>query len=100
VQLQWYTTSPIHLKNNTKQNKDKNNYNNNENKQSTIDGENYLPMSPSIRLLQVEKKICHHGPSTVPQYSSLTFAITFKDLTNNHYKWLLQLNMTIRPNSK
>jgi hypothetical protein len=31
----------------------------------------------------------------MPQYSSLTFAIAFKDLTNNHYKWLLQPNMTI-----
>jgi hypothetical protein len=89
MQLQWDTTSPIHLKNDTKQNKDKKNYNKNEYKQNTTNGENYLLMGTPIRLLQVETKICHHGPSTMPQYSSWTFAITFKDLTNNHYKWLL-----------
>jgi hypothetical protein len=100
VQLQWYTTSPIHLKNDTKQNKDKNNYNRNEHKQNTTKQENYLLMGASIRLLQVEKKICHRGPSKMPQYSSLTFAIAFKNLTNNHNKWLLQPNMTICPNSK
>jgi len=32
MQLQWYTISPIHLKNDTKLKKDKNNYNNNEHK--------------------------------------------------------------------
>jgi len=95
MQLQWDTTSPIHLKNDTKQNKDKKNYNKNEYKQNTTNGENYLFMGTPIRLLQVETKIYHHGPSTMPQYSSWTFAITFKDLTNNHYKWLLQPNMTI-----
>ncbi len=63
-------------------------------------GENYLLMSASIRLLQLESKIHHLGPSTTPYYSSLTFPITFKDLTNNHYKWLLQANMTIHPYSK
>jgi len=63
-------------------NKNKNNYNNNEHKQNTTNGENYLFMGASIRLLQVETKICHHGPSTMPQYSSLTFAIAFKDHTN------------------
>jgi hypothetical protein len=47
-------------------------------------------MGATIQLLQVETKICHCGPSKMPQYSSLTFAITFKDLTNNHYKSLLQ----------
>jgi hypothetical protein len=32
IQLVWYTTRPIHLNNITEQNKDKNNYNNNEQK--------------------------------------------------------------------
>ncbi len=41
VQLQGFTTSPIHFKNDTKQNKDKNNYNNNEHKQNTTNGKNY-----------------------------------------------------------
>jgi len=50
-------------------------------------------MGVSIQLLQVERKICHPRPSTMPQYSSLTFAITFKDLKNNHCKWLLHSNM-------
>ncbi len=69
--------------------KTKKNYNNNEYKQNTTNRHNYLLMGAPIRLLQVETKICNHGPSIMPQYSSLTFAITFKDLTNNHYKWLL-----------
>jgi hypothetical protein len=34
------------------------------------------------------------------QHSSITFVITFKDVTNNHYKWLSQPNMTICPNNK
>jgi hypothetical protein len=89
VQLQWYTTLHILLKNDTKQNKDKNNYNNNEHKQNTTKRENYLLMGMSIWLLQVEKKIYHCGPSTMPEYSSLTFAIALKDRKNNHYKWLL-----------
>jgi hypothetical protein len=87
------------LKNDFEQNKDKNNYNNNEHKQNTIERENYLPMGGSNRFLQVEKKICHPELSTMPQHSSLTFAIPFKDLTNNHYKWLLP-NITICTNSK
>jgi len=62
--------NPIHLKNDTKQNKDKNNYNNNEHNHNTTKGENYLLMGVSIQLLQLENKICHHGPSTTPQYSS------------------------------
>ncbi len=37
TQLQHYTSSPIHLKNNAKQNKDKNN-NNNEHKRGTTKG--------------------------------------------------------------
>ncbi len=57
--------------------------------QNTIEREIYLLMGASIQLLQVETKICHHGPSKMPQHSSLTFAIAFKDLTDNHYKWLL-----------
>jgi hypothetical protein len=35
VQPQWYATSLIHLKNDAKQNKDKNNYNSNEHKWDT-----------------------------------------------------------------
>jgi len=88
------------LKNDTKQNKHKSNYNNNEHKQNTTKGKNYFLMAASIQLLQVETKICHCGPPKMPQYSSLTFAIAFKDLTNNHYKWLVQLNKTIRRNNK
>jgi len=99
VHVQWYTTIPIHLKNGPEQNKHKNNYNNNEHKQNKIKRENYLLMGGSIWVLQVERKICHPEPSTTSQHSSLTFAIAFKDLTNNHYKWLLP-NMTICTNSK
>jgi hypothetical protein len=62
-------------------------YNNNEHKQNTIKKENYLLMGASLWLLQLENKIWHLGPSTTLQHSSLTFPITFKDLTNNHYKW-------------
>jgi hypothetical protein len=65
-----------------------------------MEGENHLLMGASIRLLQVEFFFCHPRPSTTSQDSSLTFAIAFKDLINNHYNWLLQPNMTIRPNSK
>jgi hypothetical protein len=43
-------------------NKDKNNYNNNEDKQNTIKRENYLFMGVSIQFLQVEKEICHPDP--------------------------------------
>jgi len=86
VQLQWYTISPIHLKHDTKQNKDKNNNNNNEHKQNRIEGENYLFMGASIWLLQGQRIICLPGPPTSSQRSSLTFAIAVKDLTNNHYK--------------
>jgi hypothetical protein len=32
VQVQWYTTNPIHLREDNKESKDKNNYNNNEHK--------------------------------------------------------------------
>jgi hypothetical protein len=39
-------------------------------------------MTASIRLLQIETKICHHEPSKMPQYSSLTFEIAFKNRTN------------------
>jgi hypothetical protein len=42
VQFQWYTTSPIHLKNDLDQNKDKINYNNNQHKQNTRERENYF----------------------------------------------------------
>jgi hypothetical protein len=38
VQPQWYATSLIHLKNDAKQNKDKNNCNSNEHKWDTIEG--------------------------------------------------------------
>jgi trehalose/maltose hydrolase-like predicted phosphorylase len=44
-------------------------------------GGKYLFMGALIRLLQVERKICHHKPST-----------TFKDLTNNHYNYWDQLS--------
>jgi hypothetical protein len=57
-------------------------------------------MGVSIWLLRVETKICPPGHSTTPQHSSLTFGITFNNLINNHYKWSLEPNATIRPNSK
>jgi hypothetical protein len=64
VELKWYTITLIHLKHNTKQNKDKNNYNNNEHKQNTVEGKNSLLRGVSIWFLQVEAKIYHPGPST------------------------------------
>jgi len=77
------------LKNDTQQNKDKKNYNKNEYKQNTTNRKNYLLMGAPIWLLQVEMKICNHRPTIMPQYSSLRFAITFKDLkiiiTNGYY---------------
>jgi hypothetical protein len=63
-EVQWYTTSPIHLKNDTKQNK--NNYNNNEHKQNVTNAENYILIDAWIQLLQVERNISHLGPSTMP----------------------------------
>jgi len=54
-------------------------------------GEKYLLMGALIRLLQVERKICHHRPPITFQYSSSMFATTFKDLPNNHYNYWDQL---------
>jgi len=67
VQLQQYATSLIHLRNNTKQDKDKNNYNSNEHKQDTAKGENYLLMDVLVSLLRFERKICHYEPPTMSQ---------------------------------
>jgi hypothetical protein len=45
-----------------------------------------------IQLLQVERKTCHHKPSTTFWYSSSMFATTFKNLINNHYNYWDQLS--------
>ncbi len=52
-------------------------------------------MGALIRLLQVERKICHHRPPTTFQYSFSMFATTFKDLTNNHYNYWDQLSCLV-----
>jgi len=84
TQLQHNTSSPIHLKDDVKQNN-----NNNEHKWNTIEGGGggggYLRMGASVWLLQIERKISHHKPPPMDQYSSSMFTITIKDFLNNHY---------------
>jgi hypothetical protein len=84
-----YTSSPIHLKHDAKENKDKKN--NNEHKQNTTEGEKYLFMGALVQLLRVERKICHCGPPTMARHSFSMFTISLRDLKKNHYNCWDQL---------
>ncbi len=61
TQLQHYTSSPIHLKDDAKQNKDKNN--NNKDKRDTTKGKEVLIYGCFTWLLRVEKKIAIIDPN-------------------------------------
>jgi len=89
-----YTSSPIHLKDDAKQNKDKKTTTNTSKTQ--LKGEKYLFMGALVWFLRVERKIYHCGPLTMVQHSFSMFTITFKDFTNNHYNCWDQL-LSIAP---
>jgi hypothetical protein len=88
-----YTSSPIHLKDDAKQKKDKKTTNISK---TQLKGENFLLMGALAWLLQVERKICHCGPPTMAQHSSSTFTISLEDFPNNHFNCWDQL-LSIAP---